>query len=129
MSFSLGCFSSRRSQTREALPHRYRFYGSSLLFVREGSPAPADAGPRAHAGSGSPPPTVDVRMIDFAHVARTVPPDGNTGGAQGAASHAASSSGRDAGYALGLASIIACLEWVQREEEASKDALPGPQGS
>ena len=101
MSFGPGCCSLHYFHTRGALPRRYRFYGSSLLFVREGSPALADAGPRAHAGSGSPPPAVDVRMIDFAHVSRAVP-------------HAAS--GRDEGYALGLASIIACLERVQREE-------------
>lgn len=67
----------------------HRFYGSSLLFLYDG-------GVEGAAGAA----TVDVRMIDFPHVWPIR--DG----------------GRDAGYLLGLDTLIAQLEALQAREEA-----------
>lgn len=91
---------------------RYRFYGSSLLFVYEGH-SEASTTPAEHAAM--PPPRVDVRMIDFAHV-WPIPPHQQP-------------HGRDTGYLLGLDSIMRYLRHVHDEHAPPERRLRAAQGA
>ena len=69
--------------------HTYRFYSSSLLFIYEGA---TEAGP----------PTVDLRMIDFAHVFPIQEQDGV-----------------DSGYILGLKNTLNQLDELLRSSAST----------
>lgn len=101
----------------------YRFFSSSLLISYDGAPAPGPAardqedeedeedeeeegafGGRARrCSTGLPPPTVDVRMIDFAHTTCR-----EYGGEDGVVHE-----GGDSGYILGLQNLILILSQLE----------------
>lgn len=92
----------------------YRFYSSSLLIIYEGKePERAQASSEKEiAGGQSPPldppltPSVDVRMIDFAHSTFKGFRDDQT-----------VHDGPDRGYVFGLESLVNILEGIREENQ------------
>lgn len=124
---------------------RYRFYGSSLLIIYDGaSPSNGDSLSLQHSNPNDLGGAIDVRMIDFAHVSRVA--TGSTGSESpkhrpslqvvgprlvdepeagvSCSRQETHRQGSDAGFALGLANIIASLERLQLPHRCDAAGCP-----